>query len=399
MNPLYSAFCRTYQTVFRAALPILPYRSPKVLDRMDAIPALLKELGYHHPLLVTDGNIMALGLPLPLMEGLEQAGLACTLFDQVKPNPTTALVEDAVACYRASECDCLIAFGGGSPMDCAKAVGARIARPRKQLGQMAGILRVGKRIPTLIAIPTTAGTGSETTLAAVITDSETRHKYAINDFPLIPSYAVLDPAVTRSLPASVAASTGMDALTHAVEAYIGRSTTKQTRADAERAVQLVFAHLKDAVAHKSEEAERAMLEAAFLAGRSFTQSYVGYIHAVSHSLSGKYDMPHGLTNAILMPQVLERYGKCVERKLAKLAVCAGLGVASETDAVLSQRFIAEIRAYNRDFGFPDTISGIAREDVPQLARYAAQEANPLYPVPVLWNAQALEPIYYANLEG
>ena len=144
----------------------------------------------------------------------------------------------------------------------------------------------------LIAIPTTAGTGSETTLAAVLINADTRHKFTINDFQLIPKYAILDPSTIHTLPVSIAATTGLDALTHAVEAYIGRSTTRQTRADAEKAVKLIFENLDASVNHESTEAESAMLKASHYAGRAFTRSYVGYIHAVSHSLSGQYNHPH-----------------------------------------------------------------------------------------------------------
>ena len=278
-------------------------------------------------------------------------------------------------------------------MDCAKAVGACVARPKKDLKKMAGILKVVKKTPVIIAIPTTAGTGSETTLAAVIVDSETKHKYVINDFPLIPSYAVLAPSVIKSLPQHVAAATGMDALTHAVEAYIGGSTTGMTRADAEEAVSLVFANIEAASRHESTRSEACMLKAAHLAGRAFTRSYVGYIHAVSHSLSGKYNMPHGLTNAVLLPIVLEMYGSRVYKKLARLAVCAGLGDEDKGEEKLAKRFIAEIYSMNERLGIPKRIEGIKKEDIDELSMYADREANPLYPVPVLWDRRELKKIY------
>ena len=278
-------------------------------------------------------------------------------------------------------------------MDCAKAVGACVARPKKPLRKMAGILRVGRKTPLLIAVPTTAGTGSETTLAAVIVDSDTRHKYSINDFPLIPAYAVLDPAVIGTLPYSVAAATGMDALTHAVEAYIGRSTTGYTRREAKKAVRSVFHDIEAAAEHRSRRAEKGMLIAAHRAGRAFTRSYVGYIHAVSHSLSGKYNMPHGRTNAILLPIVLEMYGPVIYKKLAELAVCAGLGKAAEGREILAGKFIRAVYELNEKLGIPKTIEGIEEEDIDMLAAYADKEANPLYPVPVLWDKEALKKVY------
>lgn len=393
MNGVKKAYCRVFQTVFRAALPILPYRDPTVLGSLTEIPQVLRDKGLNRPLLVTDQAVRGLGLTAPLEQALTEAGMNVAVYDETMPNPTTAMVCKALTCYRVNHCDSIIAFGGGSPMDCAKAVGACVARPHKKLQKMAGVLRVLKKTPLLIAVPTTAGTGSETTLAAVIVDAQTRHKYVINDFALIPSVAVLDPQVIRSLPHGVAAATGMDALTHAVEAYIGRSTTAQTRADALEATRLIFANIHAAAAHESAEAERAMLRASHLAGRAFTRSYVGYIHAVSHSLSGKYNLPHGQTNATLLPLVLEMYGLSAHKKLAQLAVAAGLGTREAGEAVLANAFIKAVSQLNAELGIPSVIPCIRDEDIPQLAAYADKEANPLYPVPVLWDADALQQIY------
>lgn len=393
MNALMKLYCRVFQGVFRLALPVLPYRDPVILPSVGDVPDLLSARGLSHPLLVTDGALRSQGLTRPLEEALAARGLAAAVYDGTRPNPTTAMVDAALDLYRREGCDCLIAFGGGSPMDCAKAVGARVARPKKPLGKMAGILKVWHTLPPLIAVPTTAGTGSETTLAAVIVDAGTRHKYVINDFFLIPPYAVLDPTLIHTLPHHLAAATGMDALTHAVEAYIGRSTTAKTRSDAREAVWLVFDNIERAAAHTDIQAEGVMLRAAHLAGRAFTRSYVGYVHAVSHALSGMYDLPHGRTNATLLPLVLELYGPAVHGKLAQLALAARLGEPSEEVSVLAEKFIAAIRSLNDRLGIPRTIPGIRAEDIPTLARYADHEANPLYPVPVLWNAKELETIY------
>lgn len=200
MNLFKKIYCRTFQTVFRLALPLLPYRKPKQLNDMDALVALLLKKRIHTVLLVTDQSIRSFGITKPLEEKLVQADIDCIIYDETVANPTTTNVEEAREKYLANDCQALIGFGGGSSIDCAKAVGARIAKPHQNLARMKGILKIHKKLPLLIAIPTTAGTGSETTLAAVIVDNETRHKYPINDFPLIPRYAVLDPEVTRSLP-------------------------------------------------------------------------------------------------------------------------------------------------------------------------------------------------------
>ena len=187
---------------------------------------------------MTDASVRALGLTGGLEDALKAASVACAVYDKTVPNPTIANIEEGRTLYLSAHAQAIIAVGGGSVMDCAKIIGARIAKPRQPVQRMGGLLRILRRTPLLIAAPTTAGTGSETTLAAVITDSAAHHKYPINDFALIPDYAVLDPELTRGLPPLLTATTGMDALTHAIEAYIGRSTTRLTRAMSEEAATL-----------------------------------------------------------------------------------------------------------------------------------------------------------------
>lgn len=388
-------YCRCYQQIFHIAIPFLPYRKPKILQGIAELPTLLHKKKITSLLLVTDASIRSFGLTAPLEKLLADEGIECIVYDKTVANPTTVNVAEALELYKENNCEALIGFGGGSSIDCAKAAGARIARPGKELSDMEGILKVGRKLPLLIAIPTTAGTGSETTLAAVITDAETRHKYPINDFPLIPHYAVLDPEVTRSLPPSLTATTGMDALTHAVEAYIGRSTTAGTRKDSIRAVQLIFKYIRTAYNDGNDmRARKQMLYAAYLAGSAFTKSYVGYVHAVAHSLGGRYNTPHGLANAVLLPHVLEAYGESAAHKLCRLAVCAGLADAGTPDDEGAAVFIEAIRQMKEDLNIPDVIPEIKEEDIPELARFADKEANPLYPVPKLMNASELEKFYY-----
>ena len=399
MNIFKAAYCRIFQTVFRIALPILPYRKPEIIEDVTGIPEILKKENVKAPLLVTDSFLRSSGSTASLEQAAADAGYALTVFDQVCANPTTSNIAEAYDLYIKGGCDCLIGFGGGSSIDCAKAVGARIAQPNKTLGQMSGILKIHKKTPLTIAVPTTAGTGSETTLAAVVTDSETRHKYAINDFPLIPNYAVLDPKLTVTLPKSLTSTTGMDALTHAVEAFIGRSTTKETRSEALEAVRLIFANIEKAYNNGNDlEARSNMLHASFLAGDSFSKSYVGYVHAVAHSLGGKYNIAHGLANAVLLPVVLDAYGGAIYKKLHKLAIAGGISDENESDEAAAKKFIAEVRRLNHDMNIPETFPQIKEEDIPQMAAYAEKEGNPLYPVPVLWTQKELERFYYAVME-
>ncbi len=351
-------------------------------------------------LLVTDKGIRGLGLTKNLEEKIVSAGLELCVYDGTVANPTTQNVEEALSLYHKNACDCIVAFGGGSAMDCAKATGARVAKPKKSLNKMKGVLKVRKKIPLLIAIPTTAGTGSETTLAAVIVDSETRHKYAINDFPLIPSYALLDANLTVGLPKSITATTGMDALTHAVEAYIGRSTTKQTRQNALDAVKLIFENLENAyVDGKNLAARENMLKASYLAGLAFTQSYVGYVHAIAHSLGGKYNIAHGLANAVILPYVLKKYGKKIYKKLWKMGIFAGLFDKETPVEVGARLFIQKIEDMNANMNIGTKIEEIKEADIKEMAKIAEKEANPLYPVPVLFTAEQLEEIYLEVKNG
>ena len=402
MNILQKAFCRVYQGGFRLALPILPYREPEILQNVSDVPPLLQKKGVTSVLLVADGFLRKAGSTAPLETQLAESGIRCAVYDGTKPNPTVHNVEEARAIYEKEHCEALIAFGGGSSMDCAKAVGARIAYPKKTVNQLGGLLKGWRKIPTLIAIPTTAGTGSEVTVTAVITDSEKKHKYTMNNFTMIPSYAVLDPEVTFTLPPHLTATTGMDALTHAVEAYIGRSTTKQTRTLSLEVAKLIFANVETAYREgENRQARGNMLLAAYKAGLAFSKSYVGYIHAVAHSLGGQYNIPHGLANAVLMPIVLEDYGPCVYKKLHRLGVAAGVASESDTPEAGAKKFIRAIRELNARMGIPATLSGIREEDIPTMAKHAAKEANPLYPVPKLMNAKELERFYrmVADKEG
>lgn len=395
MNIFKKFYCRAFQTVFKIAIPLLPYRKPEIISSLAGIPECLAKKNKVKPLIVTDKSIVNLKLIDKLTAELDAKKVTYAIYDETVPNPTTKTVEDAYEVYKKNACDSIIGFGGGSSMDCAKAVGVRVARPKTHLSKLAGILKVVKKLPLIIAIPTTAGTGSETTLASVIVDADTRHKYAINDFPLIPRYAVLDPNVTLTLPPFITATTGLDALTHAVEAYIGNSTTRDTREDAEKAVKLIFANLKEAYHNGSNvEARRNMLEAAYYAGCAFTKSYVGYVHAVAHSLGGKYNVPHGLANAIILPMVLEKYGEASHKKLKKLAVVAGLVGEDSNDAQAAKTFIKAIKDMKVEFEIGDTIPEIKEEDISQMSKYADKEANPLYPVPVLMDAEELKEFYY-----
>lgn len=393
MNIFYKMYCRTYQFVFRLARPIMPYRDPKIIETLADIPQVICDHGMRKPLIVTDEGILKLDLINPLFEALQEKGVEYAVFKDCIPNPTCHTVELCKKAYIDNECDSIIAFGGGSAMDCAKAMGAMIARPKKELYKLAGLLKVKKPIPLLIAVPTTCGTGSETTVSAVITDGRNKHKYVINDFKLIPSYAVLDHSVIKTLPPILIATTGMDAFTHAIEAFIGKSTTKKTREDALEAMKLVYENIVNATKHE-EEALKNMLYASHIAGRAFSISYVGYCHALAHALGGTYNIPHGYANAVLLPYVLKQYGKKIYKKLAIIADHLNISRPDDREDDKARRFLISLNELESTLKIDNKLYEIETGDIEHMAYQANKEANPLYPVPVLWDKKVLAKMFY-----
>ena len=399
MNKLRKLYCRTFQGVFKLAIPVLPYTNPLILKSCDDVPELLKKKNIDSVLIVTDEFIHSSGLCNSLKSALENAQIKYFVYDKTVPNPTVSNVEEAREIYVKNNCKCLIGFGGGSSIDAAKAVGARIARPKTPISKMEGILKIMLPTPFTIAIPTTAGTGSEVTVTTVITDDKANHKFPVSDFPLIPNACVHDGSLLKTLPKSLTATTGMDALTHAIESYIGNSTVKSTRKDALDAAKLIAQNLKKAYDNGDDiEARNNMLLASFKAGRAFSKSYVGYCHAVAHSLGGKYHIPHGLANAVIIPYTLESYGEAVYKKAKDIAVAMGFADKNTPCDKATKILIEKIRLMNEEMGIPNKLSGIKKSDIDELSAYADKEANPLYPVPKLMDKEELKQIYYAVME-
>ena len=394
----YRISCRCYQRFLQAASYLVKWPKPFLLEGENsvlALPERIRQDGIQRLLVITDPVISDLGLMHGFLAGLEKNRVHYVIFDRTIANPTEETVEEALQLYKTEQCEAIAAFGGGSPMDCAKAVGVRIARPKKSIRQLRGVLKVLFKLPPLYAIPTTAGTGSETTIAAVISDSQTHVKYQIDDPRLVPHLAVLDPCLTVGLPRLMTAATGMDALTHAVEAYLGKSNTKETEAMAKEAVELIFANLETAYENgRNMTARMNMLKASHDAGIAFTRAYVGYVHALAHAVGGAYGVPHGLANAVILPHVLAHYGKPAERKLAQLADWAHLTFSSDSNEVKAWKFIHAVRRMNASMGIPSSLDVIKKEDVPLLAKRAVKEANPLYPVPVIYGQKDLEDLLY-----
>ncbi len=395
MSAIKKAYYRSFQAVFNLGARFLVWRRPVPVSGVGSIrkiPELLQKEKVGKVMVVT-GPTVGRKLAPKILTELDKAGIAYELFQEVEANPSVDTVNRIQKRYLEKACEGFIAIGGGSPMDAAKAAAARVVRPKTEVGRMAGLLKVGRKIPPYIAVPTTAGTGSETTIAAVITDTETHHKYALMDLHLVPKYAILDPEMTRELPQKITATTGMDALTHAVEAYVCWTyNTKESIRLAEEAVCGIFRYLERAYNDGNDmEARTQMLIASYKAGFAFTRAGVGNVHAIAHTLGGLYNTPHGLANAVILPIVLEDYGEAVQEKLAHLAELTGVKCTG-TDAEKARAFIDEIRAMNRRMNIPTGFDFIKEEDIPQMIRWALAEANPVYPVPVVYDEKRCEKV-------
>ena len=387
---------RLNQKVLKLAMCFMDWSEPELLEGEGAVlklPKFIKDKGINKVLVVTDKGLMSLHILDPMFEELKRQEIEYFVFDGVQPNPTIPNIEACREMYIKNNCQGIIAFGGGSPMDCAKAAAARVVKPKQTVRKMRGYLKVHKKLPPFFAVPTTAGTGSETTVAAVVTDPETHEKNAISDPCLRPKYAVLDPMLTIGLPPHITSTTGMDALTHAVEAYIGKSNVKSTIKYAEDATKLIHENLERAYINgKDIEARNNMLKASFYAGSAFTRAFVGYVHAIAHNLGGLYNTPHGLANAVILPYVLEWYGESVYKPLSKLADLIGLSKEGMSIEEKAKAYIAEIRRMNKAMNIPEKFDFIKEEDIPTLVKRALKEGNPGYPVPRIMRPEDCEQV-------
>lgn len=341
---------------------------------------LVAGFGHGCILVVTDAIISKLGLLKGLTDALAAGGARFVVFDEITPDAPIPLIERGIAFYRDNDCDAIIAVGGGSSMDSAKAIAMAIANP-KPLRSLAGYLK-GRNTPvTVYAVPTTAGTGSEVTVAAVIADPERQSKVVIIDPRLVPKVAALDPSLMTGLPGPVTAATGIDALTHAVEAYVGQWATPTSDGLALTAVGLIFENLRTCYHQGGNLAAREkMALASTYAGLAFTRANVGYVHAIAHQFGGRYHTPHGLANALMLPHVLRFSAPAITERLARLAVRAKLGDEAERDDQLAEKFIAAVEALNRELGIPTHLAALKAADIPALAKAACKEGD-TYPVP------------------
>lgn len=376
-------FLRVYMAIFKVVTRILPFTPPQVFEGPDSSLDLCRHIagqGHKQLLIVTDAMLVKLGLLDNMKAELDASGVKYQIFDGVLPDPTIAVIEEGYALLKAHDCDAILAIGGGSSIDAAKVIGAR-AKNNKPVQKMAGLFRVFFGMLPLYVVPTTAGTGSEVTIAAVVSDPDQQRKFAIMDLKLMPTACALDGKLMTGLPQPITAATGMDALTHAVEAFVSRNAMARTDAPALEAVKLIMTQLEAAYEEGSNlQARQDMARASHQAGIAFTQAGVGYVHAIAHNFGAYYHVPHGLANAIVMPHVLDYSLPDCAPRLALLARETGVA-NSGNDRADAEAFIQKIRDLNAHFGIPSTLDKLKPEHIAPIARAARAEARFTYAVP------------------
>ena len=392
---------RVRQAIFSPIQKIQLYMQPRMIKGEHALLDLvdvLKEKHLTHYMIVTTPGFIKRGTLQSFFEALTQNDIQYSIFHDVKPDPEISDVEKLKEMFIKDGCQALIAIGGGSVIDCSKAALACIQMKNLDVKTVLHTGRVSKQLPLLIAVPTTAGTGSEVTAGAVITDPIKKRKYALSHLFLIPKYAVLDASLLTSLPAKMTAYSGMDALTHAIEAYINYFNNHKTNEYALCAIKSIFQYLVPSFEDGLNMQYRLeLLEASYNAGVAISNNYVGYVHAIAHGIGGMYHLQHGMINAIILPIVLEEYGGAVVGKLAKIADVVGITGATDQDK--SKQFIQKLKDLNHIFSIPTSISEIQNEDIHYLATGAEKEGNPTYPTPVTWNVAQFEKVIRKIKQG
>jgi alcohol dehydrogenase len=335
-----------------------------------------KALGATKALIVTDKVLNQLGVAARIKGQLEEAGVKAVIFDGAEPNPTDTNVADGLAAYVKNGCDAIVSLGGGSAHDCAKGIGM-VATNGGDIRKYEGINKTTKPMPPFVAINTTAGTASEMTRFCIITNTSTHVKMAIVDWRCTPNVAINDPVLMVGKPPALTAATGMDALTHAVEAYVSIAATPITDACAIKAIELIAEYLRPAVANGANlDARDKMAYAEFLAGMAFNNASLGYVHAMAHQLGGFYNLPHGVCNAILLPAVCEFNLIAAAKRLGDIAVALGENIDGLPPVDAAAKGIAAIRKLSKSIGIPAGLTelGVKEADLPTMAENAKKDA-------------------------
>ena len=356
---------------------------------IEEIATEAKARAFKKAFVCSDPDLIKFGVTKKVTDILDKNGLAYEIYSDIKANPTIQNVQHGVEAFKKAEADYLIAIGGGSSMDTSKAIGIIIANPEfEDVRSLEGVAPTKKPCVPIIAVPTTAGTAAEVTINYVITDVERKRKFVCVDPHDMPVIAIVDPDMMSSMPKGLTASTGMDALTHAMEAFLNLFASRSVQNASIEAVCENFHALPEVWRDGTHLAARQeMLHASYLAGFAFTNNFVGYVHAIAHAVGALYHIPHGRANAVLLPAVLREYGSCIAPKLAVLADALSLG--GDTVSEKAERMIAAIEAMRDSFDIPSTLPHLSPNDYTEIARRALKEANPTYPVPQIWDSEKI----------
>ncbi|HHF3120998.1 TPA: iron-containing alcohol dehydrogenase [Vibrio diabolicus] len=372
---------RTYTAGLKIAALILTMPRPTLFSGPGSMNELLEsmtELGFKRVLLVTDEGLVQVGIVDKVLKAAAQLDLQLDVFSKVQPDPTYDQVESGLEAYHRFHCEGILALGGGSAMDCAKVIAAKVTNKRP-IKKLAGLLKVWRMPAPLFAIPTTAGTGSEVTIAAVVSDPSSHIKTPLMDPKLVPLMAALDANLMIGLPPKITADTGVDALTHAIEAYVSRNATQETRAYSVAAIKLIFKHLPRVVAQGDDvEARHKMAMASYYAGLAFTKASLGYVHAFAHTFGAKYGIPHGMANGLALLPVLRFSLSEIEPQLRKLDALTAEGQSGEASA---QHFLTHVESLFASIDIKQKSALIKREDADALVDLILKEAHWNYPVP------------------
>ena len=377
-------FYKIIMQVLKLAGKIIPQSQPFIFTGEDSALSLTKliiDQDTKHVFIVTDSVLNSLGIANNICNLLEENQVKVTIYDEVTPDPSEHVVNSGIALLRKQQCDLVLAIGGGSSIDAAKMI-AVLAKSKQTIKGVAGLLKIKKQGLPLCVIPTTSGTGSEVTMAAVITDTENQSKSLVVSPKMMAMATALDPILMQGMPAKITADTGFDALTHAVEAYLSKYANEQTDQFALTAIKLIFKQLPTAYHNGSNLASRQSLAlASCYAGLAFNKTNVGYVHAIAHQIGAKYHSPHGFTNAVVLPSVLDFYLHGSEKRLAKMAHAIGIDTSTLNDMQAAEQFISAVKMLQSEVGIPKTLSCVEVKDIKILAKAALKEAHYFYPVP------------------
>ena len=392
MNPFKKIFIRTHQTIIRFFAIFFKVPKPVILRSYKEIASILLLKGKTKPLQVIGKNVAKIEAISFLLKDLENNQIKYTVFSDFVSNPTISNINNGKKIFIKNFCNAIVAIGGGSSIDVAKAIGALLKNPRKNLIKLKGLFKVHHKLPLLVALPTTCGSGSEASIVSVIIDEKTNKKFEIIDFHLVPKYAVIDSIFLKDLPKNILAYSAMDALTHAIESYISRSSNKETRKYSENAVKLICGNILEAYSSLDNmDARTNLLRGSFLAGIAFTNAYVGYVHALAHAIGAIYNLNHGYTCAIILPIILnESLDKCY-KKLSQIAQLIPIDGLSDDEMSNAKLLISYIENLNSILEIPSRIK-IDDKDVDEIALRAYKEAVPFYPVPKLFSQMELKNI-------